>query len=78
MAGLAATNRTRVIRRSKPTESFFNFFTPPTQPDDDDQDDIDEDELVELEESLEMDYQLGQDLKERVSPLRTFEIRHAY
>ncbi|KAF8304907.1 NAP-domain-containing protein [Clavulina sp. PMI_390] len=63
-----ATNKTRVVRRSRPTESFFNFFDPPMPPSEDEAEDIDDDALEDLEESLEMDYQLGQDLKDRVIP----------
>ena len=36
-------------------ESFFNFFIPPPIP----EDDIDEDEMQELQELLEADYELG-------------------
>ena len=46
-----------------PTESFFNFFSPPKPPTDDD-DDIPED----IEERLELDYQLGEDIKEKLIP----------
>lgn len=52
------------MRKAKPTDSFFNFFSPPTPPSDDE--DIDEEELEEVEEKLEMDYQIGEDLKEKV------------
>ena len=55
------------MRKAKPTDSFFNFFGPPTPPSDDD--DIDEEDLEELEEKLEMDYQIGEDLKEKVTML---------
>jgi len=63
-----ATNRTRVVRRAKPTDSFFNFFSPPEPPSEEAEAGMDDDELEEVEESLEMDYQLGQDLKDRVIP----------
>jgi Nucleosome assembly protein (NAP) len=52
------------VRKARPTESFFNFFTPPPPIDDDAE--IDEDDLEEIEEKLEMDYQIGEDLKEKV------------
>lgn len=56
------------MRKARPTDSFFNFFTPPTPPAEDAlENGMDEDELVELEEKLEIDYQLGEDLKEKVS-----------
>jgi nucleosome assembly protein 1-like 1 len=64
------TNRTRLVRKAKPTESFFNFFTPPTVPSDDalESGDVDADELEEIEEKLEIDYQLGEDFKEKIIP----------
>ena len=46
-----------------PTDSFFNFFSPPAPPGDD------EDEASsEIEERLELDYQLGEDIKEKLIP----------
>jgi nucleosome assembly protein 1-like 1 len=46
-----------------PTESFFNFFSPPQPP-------VDDDESVasDIEERLELDYQLGEDIKEKLIP----------
>lgn len=35
--------------------------------------DIDDDELEELEEKLEMDYQIGEDLKEKVDTTRNHQ-----
>ena len=46
-----------------PTESFFNFFDPPKASDEDD-DDVSPDN----EERLELDYQLGEDIKEKLIP----------
>jgi len=62
------TNRTRLVRKARPTESFFNFFNPPVPPVDDDDAAIDDEELEELEEKLELDYQIGEDLKEKIIP----------
>ncbi|KAK7457188.1 histone chaperone, variant 2 [Stygiomarasmius scandens] len=64
------TNRTRLVRKAKPTESFFNFFTPPVAPSEEaiESGDIDEEEMEEIEEKLEMDYQIGEDLKEKIIP----------
>ena len=45
-----------------PTESFFNFFDPPSPPQDDD------DASSDIEERLELDYQLGEDIKEKLIP----------
>ena len=46
-----------------PTESFFNFFDPPKAPAGEDED-VPED----VEERLELDYQLGEDIKEKLIP----------
>ncbi|KAA1476326.1 NAP-domain-containing protein [Dentipellis sp. KUC8613] len=64
------TNRTRLVRKARPTESFFNFFSPPIPPAEDalENGDIEEEELDELEEKLEMDYQVGEDIKEKIIP----------
>ena len=45
-----------------PTESFFNFFSPPDPPTDE------EDAASDIEERLELDYQLGEDIKEKLIP----------
>lgn len=62
------TNRTRLVRKAKPTESFFNFFNPPQYPSEEaiKSGEFDGDELEDIEEKLEMDYQIGEDLKEKV------------
>lgn len=64
------TNRTRLVRKARPAESFFNFFAPPVPPTQEaiDSDEIDEEILDELDEKLEMDYQLGEDIKEKIIP----------
>lgn len=56
------------MRKAKPAESFFNFFTPPVPPAEDalDNGELEEEELEEIEEKLEIDYQIGEDLKEKV------------
>lgn len=46
-----------------PTESFFNFFSPPKPPTEDD-----DDAATDIEERLELDYQLGEDIKEKLIP----------
>ncbi len=62
------TNRTRLVRKAQPTDSFFNFFTPPSMPSDDavEKGEVDADDLEEIEARLEIDYQIGEDIKERV------------
>ncbi|CAE7104282.1 unnamed protein product [Rhizoctonia solani] len=64
------TNRTRLIRRSHTVPSFFNFFNPPAQPtrEEIESGEVDEHTLEELDEKLELDYQIGEDLKERIIP----------
>ncbi|KAJ9662979.1 histone chaperone [Coniosporium apollinis] len=56
------TKQTRVVKKTVPTESFFNFFSPPKTPDDED------DATSDIEERLELDYQLGEDIKEKLIP----------
>lgn len=64
------TNQTRIVKKVVPTDSFFSFFNPPQPPsaaaDDDEQDDVSI--ASDLDEKLELDYQIGEDLKERVIP----------
>lgn len=59
------TKQTRIIKKTVPTDSFFNFFNPPKAPeyDDDDATDVDN-----VEERLELDYSLGEDIKEKLIP----------
>jgi nucleosome assembly protein 1-like 1 len=61
---LADTNQTRVVKKVVPTDSFFTFFSPPNPPSEDD--DLPEEEQEEIEQRLELDYQIGEDLKDRV------------
>jgi nucleosome assembly protein 1-like 1 len=56
------TKQTRVVKKTVPTESFFNFFDPPKPPQDED------DATSDVEERLELDYQLGEDIKEKLIP----------
>ncbi|KAG8532125.1 uncharacterized protein KY384_003762 [Bacidia gigantensis] len=57
------TKQTRVIKKTVPRDSFFNFFNPPKAPEGD------EDETSsDIEERLELDYQLGEDVKEKLIP----------
>lgn len=59
----ADTKQTRIVKKTVPTESFFNFFSPPKAPTEDD-----EDAASDIEERLELDYQLGEDIKEKLIP----------
>lgn len=56
------TKQTRVVKKTVPTESFFNFFSPPEAPADDDE------ATSDIEERLELDYQLGEDIKGTTDP----------
>ncbi|GAA5935863.1 hypothetical protein JCM10213_002141 [Rhodosporidiobolus nylandii] len=58
------TNQTRIVKKVVPAESFFSFFSPPSPPSGDDDASISSD----IDEKLELDYQIGEDLKERVVP----------
>ncbi|KAJ8102561.1 hypothetical protein POJ06DRAFT_235527 [Lipomyces tetrasporus] len=59
------TKATRTVEKLIPIESFFNFFSPPIAPEDDE----DEAEIPEdLEERLQLDYQLGEEVKEKLIP----------
>ncbi|KAG8933024.1 hypothetical protein FRC03_008643 [Tulasnella sp. 419] len=64
------TNRTRVIQRVKTVPSFFRFFSPPAPPKMEDlaTGDVDEGELTQTQEQLELDYQIGEDLKDKIIP----------
>lgn len=78
------TKQTRTIEKITPTESFFNFFDPPKPPkvekgednedaedngeEGNDNDDEEEEEDEELEARLELDYQLGEEIKDRLIP----------
>lgn len=57
------TKQTRVVKKTVPTESFFNFFAPPAAPAEED-----EDATSDIEQRLELDYQLGEDIKEKLIP----------
>ena len=51
------------MKKTVPQESFFNFFDPPKAPVGED-----EDAAEDVEERLELDYQLGEDIKEKLIP----------
>jgi nucleosome assembly protein 1-like 1 len=59
---VADTKQTRIIKKTVPKDSFFNFFSPPVPPKEGE--DLEED----IEERLELDYQLGEDIKEKIIP----------
>ncbi len=53
-----------MVKKTVPTESFFNFFSPPKTPTEEDDDEA----ASDIEERLELDYQLGEDIKEKLIP----------
>ncbi|KAL6713090.1 histone chaperone [Lecanora helva] len=57
------TKQTRVVKKTVPTESFFNFFDPPKAPEGEE-----DNAMSDIEERLELDYQLGEDIKEKLIP----------
>ena len=61
------TNRARLVGKTKPTESFFNFFTPPILPFEEaiSEGDFDPDGLKEIEKIV-LDYHIDEDIKEKV------------
>lgn len=64
------TNVTRVVRKAFPCDSFFNFFDPPQPPSPEalENDEIDDEELDDLRRKLAIDFQLGDDFKDRIIP----------
>ncbi|KAJ9628599.1 histone chaperone [Taxawa tesnikishii (nom. ined.)] len=58
------TKQTRIVKKTIPTPSFFDFFNPAMPPSDEDEE-VDED----IEAKLELDYQLGEDIKEKLIPV---------
>ncbi|KAI9349339.1 nucleosome assembly protein-domain-containing protein [Pilaira anomala] len=60
------TNKTRVVKRTVPSNSFFYFFSPPAIPDVDEE--IDEEEAEGLDAKLEADYEMGEEFKDKIIP----------
>ena len=47
----------KVLTKTEPVASFFNFFQPPQEPEEDAE--MEEEEIEELREALEADFELG-------------------
>jgi len=66
------TGQTRIVKKVVPQDSFFYFFSPPVAPAEDAAEEGDEagdeDEEDDINERLEVDYQLGEDFKEKLIP----------
>lgn len=60
------TNKTRVVKKEVPADSFFNFFTPPAPPKD--VESLDDDEVREIEELVEADFGVGEVFKDKLIP----------
>ncbi|ORY04646.1 NAP-domain-containing protein [Basidiobolus meristosporus CBS 931.73] len=58
-----SSNKTRVVKRTVPAETFFRFFETVELPDD-----ISETEEDEFNERLDADYELGEEFKEKIIP----------
>eukprot|EP00274_Cyanoptyche_gloeocystis_P008089 CAMPEP_0196660148 /NCGR_PEP_ID=MMETSP1086-20130531/38352_1 /TAXON_ID=77921 /ORGANISM="Cyanoptyche gloeocystis , Strain SAG4.97" /LENGTH=389 /DNA_ID=CAMNT_0041994425 /DNA_START=56 /DNA_END=1225 /DNA_ORIENTATION=+ len=54
----------KVVTKTEPTDSFFNFFAPPKMP----EEELDAEEEEQLQEALEADFELGSQLKDRIIP----------
>ena len=50
--------------KTERTDSFFNFFSPPDVPDEDAQ--LEEEELEQLQDAMEMDYEIGSIIKDKI------------
>lgn len=61
------TKNGRVLIKKQPTDSFFNFFSPP-QHMVDDKDEVDESMLDELEDVMDADFELGDCIRSEVIP----------
>ncbi|KAI8612562.1 hypothetical protein BC830DRAFT_1136130 [Chytriomyces sp. MP71] len=57
------TNKTRTVKKTVPAPTFFSFFKPPMPPTEDDED-VDED----LDSKLEVDYEIGEIIKDKIIP----------
>lgn len=64
------TKQTRTIEKLTPTESFFNFFDPPTPPKIEEaageEDEEEDEEDGELEARLQLDYHIAEEIKDKL------------
>ncbi|KAJ1770234.1 histone chaperone [Coemansia sp. RSA 1843] len=58
------TNRTRVVKKTVPAQTFFSFFTTVEEPESDDESELAE----ETRDRITLDYELADDLKEKIVP----------
>ncbi|CAN6675003.1 nucleosome assembly protein [Trichomonascus vanleenenianus] len=62
------TKATRTVEKTVPTESFFTFFYPPAPPSEESEDEKEEDVPEDIEHQLELDYTLGEEIKDKLIP----------
>lgn len=60
------TNKTRVVKRTVPADTFFTFFSPPVFPGENEE--LDEEEAEGLDAKLEADYEMGEEFKDKIIP----------
>jgi nucleosome assembly protein 1-like 1 len=58
------SQKTRIVKKTVPADTFFEFFTPMAYPEDDSSQDLDEDVM----ERIEGDYEAGEFIKEKLIP----------
>ncbi|KAJ2495800.1 histone chaperone [Coemansia sp. RSA 2052] len=58
------TNRTRVVKKTVPAETFFSFFSAVEEPESDDE----TEEADETRDRIELDYELAEEIKEKIIP----------
>ncbi|KAI8350771.1 hypothetical protein B0O80DRAFT_126393 [Mortierella sp. GBAus27b] len=59
------SNKTRIIKKVVPSDTFFSFFTPPEAREEDPEDD---DADAELDQLLQSDYLLGEEIRDNIIP----------
>ncbi|KAI9315891.1 hypothetical protein BX666DRAFT_1952499 [Dichotomocladium elegans] len=60
------TNKTRVVKRTVPADTFFRFFSPPEFPNS--EEGLDVEEAEGLDAKLEVDYETGEEFKDKIIP----------
>lgn len=56
----------KILTKTEKCESFFNFFSPPKVPEDGDE--IDEDTAEELQNEMDLDYEIGTTIRDKIIP----------
>ncbi|KAJ2470395.1 histone chaperone [Coemansia sp. RSA 2322] len=58
------TNRTRVVKKTVPADTFFSFFNTVEEPESDDESEVAE----QARDRIELDYELAEEFKEKIIP----------